>query len=1048
MKPVSFFRLLATSSYLITLFWWPDSAGAHHFQNGRSLEAGRLYIRNFGYKEYDAHQQNWAIVQDERGIIYVGNNWGVMEYDGVSWRHITTDKNSAVIALTIDSTGVVYVGAEQGLGYLAPDSTGSMRFISLEDRIPQENRNFADVWRVHATRHGVYFFTVKKLFLWAHDAFKSWPIDAHSYSQVVRDTLYYAEKNVGLMRVAGEAPALLPGGEKFATERMDTMFPYADGGTLLVGTRSQGVFLYDGASFTPFKAEADEFLKTNMIYSGTRLANGDYVFGTIRGGAAVVDRKGRWLQKLDMASGLRDQTVIFTFVDREGALWLSLLNGLARVEISSPFTRFGSETGLEGGVEYILRHQGILYAATHRGVYYLAARPPGQDKGPSFESVANIAAFSWSLFSEGDLLLAATDDGVYEIHGERAERIQSASTRAFSFYHRKHDPDHILVGLTDGLAVLKRTNGRWMNAGRVKDIPVEIRSIAGDEAGNLWLGTNVEGAFLVQGLDLSKPPDNGWFQATVTRFKEDKLPVGEVNVFNIAGRVVFGTERGIRTFDAKNGTFAPDSTYGAVFADTVRYVGRIVEDSQSRVWIFSRKEKQRMIGYAAPQPDGSFVWQSAPFRRIADVGIVFAIYPEEDGTVWIGGSEGIARYDPATNKNYAQDFQAIIRRVTVNGDSVIFAGKKVSHQESQGGVSPVLAYENNAMRFEAAATSYDAVPENEYQYRLEGFEPEWSAWTREVKKDYTNLPENDYRFRVRARNLYGHISRQDVFEFAILPPWYRTWWAYALYLVTGALGLAGFTNLQVKQYQRRAEEALQRERERASLREATLRAEAAELQARATEAKQEVEKEHMRRRIASDLHDEIGSNLSSIAMISQTLQRKTKIEDHERNRLKDIQGVAQQTANSMRDIVWFVNPANDSLDKLWIKMRETANLMLEFCDFTFQTPNVGVAFETDLNFRRNLFLIYKESLQNIVKHSLASKVDIVLALSEDEDTLLMQIVDDGVGFDVDATPRGNGLENFERRALEMGGTVALRSRPGEGTEVELRVKGGSRSNRS
>ena len=114
----------------------------------------------------------------------------------------------------------------------------------------------------------------------------------------------------------------------------------------------------------------------------------------------------------------------------------------------------------------------------------------------------------------------------------------------------------------------------------------------------------------------------------------------------------------------KNQVFRADSTYGAVFADTVRYVGRIVEDHQNRVWIFSRKEKQRMFGYAAPQSDGSFAWDPAPFRRIADIGIVFAIYPEVNGVVWIGGTEGLARYDPTIIKDYRQDFQAVIRRIS------------------------------------------------------------------------------------------------------------------------------------------------------------------------------------------------------------------------------------------------------------------------------------------------------------------------------------------------------------------------------------------------
>ncbi len=1010
-------------------------------QHSNPSEAGRFYIRNFDYKEYDAHQQNWGIVQDERGIIYVGNNWGILEYDGVAWRHIVTDKNATVIAMDIDSTGVIYVGAEQGLGYLEPDSIGSMKYVSLEAFIPPAEREFADVWRVHATRHGVYFFTTSKLLLWANKTFTVLPIAAHSYSQSVRDTVYYPEKNVGLMRLSGGPAELVPGGEMFATERISTIFQFDDSGLLLVGTRSLGLYVYDGKSFTPFRTEADAFLKTNLLYSGTRLKNGTFAFGTIRGGAAIIDRDGKWLHKLDTATGLRDQTIISCFVDGQGALWLSLVNGLARVETATPFTRFGSDTGLEGGVESIVRHKGILYAATHRGVYYLDSKAPGQGN-TSFQAVAGLSGFSWQLFSEAGLLLAATDAGVYEIKGATAFPLEAIQTRAFSFHRPAGDDKHLFVGLTDGVAVLQQVRGKWLFSGRLKDVDVEIRSMTSQQNGNLWLGTNVHGAFLVEALNLSQPHATGkTYEAAVTQFGQDKLPVGEVNVFDVDGRLLFGTERGIRYFDAAEQLFKLDSTYGVVFADNDRYVGRIAADSQKRVWIFSRKDKKRMFGYAEPLADGTFAWTHSFFRRIADVGIIFAIYPEGNGTVWVGGTEGIVRINQFVEQQQGANFQAILRRVTVSGDSVVFDGANLPKPIVDASMSGVLlGYSHNAMRFEFAATSFDKPEENEFQYKLEGFEDAWSPWTKEVKKDYTNLPENTFRFNLRARNIYGQIGGQSVFEFSILPPWYRSWWAYSGYTLLLLLGTFGFANMQMQRYQRKAAAAVQREKEKAGLREATLRAEAAELQIKAAQAEKEVEKEHMRSRIASDLHDEIGSNLSSISMISQMLLRREKMSGNEKKRLQNIQMVAQETANSMRDIVWFVNPRNDSMEKLFIRMRETANLMLEPVDFLFSSPNETFDFETGLDFRRNLFLFYKECLQNIVKHAEAGTVQIKIEFSTDKNTLCLEVKDDGVGFDAGAQHEGNGLRNFKTRAEQMGGEMDIESAPGKGTTLRLNVR--------
>jgi serine phosphatase RsbU (regulator of sigma subunit) len=188
------------------------------------------------------------------------------------------------------------------------------------------------------------------------------------------------------------------------------------------------------------------------------------------------------------------------------------------------------------------------------------------------------------------------------------------------------------------------------------------------------------------------------------------------------------------------------------------------------------------------------------------------VYPEEDGVVWFGGVNGIIRFDAQVEMNYAVAYPALVRRVVVGADSVLFGGTVPA-----GMAAPVLAYAYNHLRFAYAASSYEDARRLHFQTWLEGFDDGWSDWNDKTEKEYTNLPEGRYQFRVRARNGYDHLSQEAVFAFTILPPWWRTWWAYTLYGL-----LLGGAVFAVDRVQRRR--LLRKERERASLREREIRA--------------------------------------------------------------------------------------------------------------------------------------------------------------------------------------------------------------------------------
>jgi hypothetical protein len=167
---------------------------------------GRPFIRNYNPKEYGAAFNYWAIAQDRRGVMYFGNWNGVLEYDGVSWRLISTPNKSGVRSLVVDANDRIYVGAVGDLGYLAPNSLGDMRFISLLDHVLPENREFNEVWYSYATSQGVYFRTDKILLRWANNRMQTWkPRTSFSGLFVVRDRVYIQQWGIGLLDLAGDS---------------------------------------------------------------------------------------------------------------------------------------------------------------------------------------------------------------------------------------------------------------------------------------------------------------------------------------------------------------------------------------------------------------------------------------------------------------------------------------------------------------------------------------------------------------------------------------------------------------------------------------------------------------------------------------------------------------------------------------------------------------------------------------------------------------------------------------------------------------------------
>ncbi len=789
----------------------------------RLQESGIPYFRNYSPKEHGGDVQNWAIAQDERGVMYFGNNSGVLEYDGVSWRLIPVKAGSVVRALARADDGKIYVGAQGTIGFLAPDAIGQLQYVSLMDSIPPAARDFVEIAKVYATKSGVYFQAFDRLFRWSNGRMRLWrPDHPFHISFAVNEVLYIRQPGVGLLQMAGDSLQLVRGGEKFSDLRIYMMLPFGDD-EILIGTREQGLFVYDGVKALPFPTEIDAFLLENQLYHGVTLANGEVALATLRGGVAIIDRTGRLQLLLDKDAGLQDNNVWLLATDAQQGLWLALNNGIARVETPSPLALFDERSGLRGSVESTLRHRGTLYVATHQGVFYLkpaaVSRRSASISRALFAPISGIAEQCWALLSTGETLLAATHAGVYQIEGTQGRLLRESAGHSYALYRSQKDTTLIYVGLENGLALLRFNpqTRQWNDAGEVSGVEVEVRDMAETANGILWLGTRAQGYLRV---DLSQ----GLAHPPIQMFdRRHGLPedYGWASVIALSGREVFATSKGLLLFDEKAQRFMPDTTFGASYADSAHSTGEAALDHNDNLWLQSGSGTAQQLGVALRQPNGSYVWRYSPFARLSDF-TIWDIYceraetPTGVGDAWIGGPEGLVRYDAAVSKDYAVNFSALLRRViTVNSDSVLFGGAGINEQALT--MASPLSYLNNSLRFEFSAPSYDHESVNRFQYYLENFDKGWSAWTKETRKDYTNISEGRYRFHVRAKNAYDHVSSEAIYSFKILPPWYRSWWAYLIYFGLAALGVYGlikYRTQQLVQRSRALEEIVQQRTEK------------------------------------------------------------------------------------------------------------------------------------------------------------------------------------------------------------------------------------------
>jgi len=802
--------------------------------NAQIKNLGLPYIINYSSEDYHASKQNWAIVEDKRGVVYFGNTLGVLEFDGQNWRLISLPNNSIVRSLAIDDKGRIYVGSRGDFGYLTTDSIGSMKFISLLDKIEsEENRKFTeDINRIFISNGIVYFTCDGRIFEYNSDKVNLVKIPKlkQTYEAQNRIFVRIEGENGGFGEFVNGAVKKIQGGDISKELSVRAVLPYED--KLLIVTMANGLYLYDNNKIEKLKTNIDNFLEQEKVLSALLLADGSYAFGFFSNGLLITDKYGNVKQHLNLNTKLPSGLIPYMMQDSYGNLWLCTGIGMSYILTNSPLTTYSSLYGLNSTVYSAFFNDDNLYTASATGLFYRKwdKNEMHLNTVESFQQLGDPMNI-WNLDTLNSSLLAATSEGIYLINKGNVSDIPiHERTTVWKFLRIKDNNNLLLAGTNKGFIILEyietgknnnkigskkskndqqkkvskksKSSEKWQFKYPVRGFSERCRHVEIDKNNDIWFSDKAKGVARLVSVNNFDSVSAEWYN------KDKGLPEeGEKFVFRIKDDILISTEHGFFIFDFDKDMFVPEKEWDELIGKGL-IITSLTTDKEGNIWFKQQRtskltnEEVYELGQLVEQKDGKYLLNKTPFYKFKNN--IHAISPLPDGNILIGTDKGFIHYDPTVKKDYHKKYNALVRKVEfVTNDSLIFDG---SYSDNEGNVSLEqkaveilkIPYGFNNIRFTFSAPFFEDPDQIHFKYYLEGNDETWSDWKIKNFKEYSNLLEGNYTFHVIAKNIYEVESEEAIYKFTILPPWYRTIWAFIGYIILVILLIYGIVRLSVR----------------------------------------------------------------------------------------------------------------------------------------------------------------------------------------------------------------------------------------------------------
>lgn len=944
-----------------------------------------------------------SIVQTHDGYLWFGTFGGLVRFDGVQFKVFTPNNapslpSSRILGLFEDRQGALWIGTEEG--HLVRYAEGKFQVCSPPGwaKLAGYIQSFAEgddgkVWLISPE---------KELIRFPQDQFAL----AATNSELLGTKInFLAGDSQGQIWTASDKEIGVWEDSDFT--RIIERVPSTEfSPVVLAGSPAGGCWVAaDGRlrKFTQSGCVADygayPWSKGNVVCL-VEDHRGQVWVGTYGSGVYCYGTNGI-TRHFSVEDGLQGSFIRSLCEDREGNLWVGMEGeGLARIK-PVVFRSYGRKQGLSGDcVSSVCEGpEGELWFGTvadgvnrlKDGIinYYGTAQGLPNDYVHSvfYDRNHTLWVGTWGgglCRMVGNIFVPFANPG--ECSGIICALYEDSKGNLWVGQQR---PEPEIVQLRDGKPVVTRLQSKIAGT--------DVRTVREDREGNLWIGTQGDGLYRIKdGEQTHFGRRDGLSNESIRSLHADDE--GTLWIGTLGGGLNWFKDGKFTSFTTKDGLandslgFITEDGRGNLWCGSLGGVFRVSKEELNR---FARGESRSIRCFPYTESDG------LPSRECTG-GCQPSGCKTRDGRLWFPTVRGLAVVDPENIPVNRLPPPVAIEEVVGEGkvrttvSGVSSAAQTGEPRAVAAGRSAALKFPPGTERLEFHYTglSLTAPMQMRFKYKLEGLEEDWVEAGPRRTANYSHLQPGNYRFCVQACNNDGVWNEQGAaLALILLPHFWQTWWFRILCAAAVMLVFVAAYETRVISERKLA---------------------------------------RMRLRIASDLHDEVGSNLGSIALLSEMIPKQVPFPVEE---IAEIRRIAVQTVSSLRDIVWFLDPAADNMPELILRMKDTALTLLHGVAFEFRSEGEARSATPSLHLRRNVFPMFKEILHNVAKHARADRVEIRVKVTSRQ--FQLYVSDDGVGFDEKQVRGGNGLKNLRRRAADLRGTLEIRSQPGRGTSVTL-----------
>ncbi|MDR1369086.1 MAG: hypothetical protein LBJ72_03000 [Dysgonamonadaceae bacterium] len=733
------------------------------------IDANKPNVINFYRDGYHAANKNWAIGQDSLGIMYFGNDKGLLEFDGISWKLYSLPKAEVVRAVAIAPNNLIYTGGYEEFGVWKRDLSGDLTYTSLSKDLGKENMHNDDIWRIWATDGLIYFQSFSHIYIYDYQKISIFSTGNSNviFLMKVYDELWVQKISNGLYRLENNELNEIPGSHIFSRTEVRIILPFP-GKQYLIGTSTMGFYIYDGNRFEKWDTDISQIGRQYEINCGILKKNGNYFIGTILNGVYEVDLSGKTVNHFSSDNFLQDNTLLALFEDNSGNIWIALDRGISYIQFLRGMDCHINPSGGTGAVYSAALFDDKLFLGTNQGVFYIPRDQLNQPGSLSqMKMVDQTSGQIWDIKTDGDKLICGHNYGLKII--DKNLNVTSSAEPHVGIYKTTDfnykGENYFLLG-TYYLPRIISADYEVIN--KLYDIPEPIISIQSDHLGNLWLGHAQKGLYRCRINDnINDIKLLGAFGGN----EDDGLPY-HLRVFKLGNRVIFlGNDR-FYVYDDLQDKIVEYEDMNRCF-EGIHSLKNIVTLSDNLFFAITGNGIYKFFydGYTLRIVDRFDIGH----HNLSLVNVYENAVALDDSLSLICLDNGFLLY----NNNIVLQKDSIISPPHIRSVTTINA-KDQKRYISPGKTGNDISYSQNTILF--IFSSKNVLSKNlSFQYQLEGVSNGWSKPAKINEVLFERLPKGNYTFILRTIDNLGNHSDPVRFSFTILPPWYASPWTFAGY---------------------------------------------------------------------------------------------------------------------------------------------------------------------------------------------------------------------------------------------------------------------------